>query len=206
MANQVKEKAMSPYARRNALRLGGSMAVAALSGCISRMTSSNTVETTSGRRPGFDTPPPGECEAVDPPRPGSTEGGLEPIAYPAYPKTITAETARSFASDYEHAYRRNEFIQRYEDTGYDELTVNLGALRTDERDNGFVVGINGELLFADVTQPETATGTSRPSGSSEFAAWYLIADRFAIRNGLEGSLPEEESPDLSDANVVACTS
>lgn len=183
---------MSPT-RRRVVRAVGPALLATLPGC--------SFTAGSGTGPEFDTPPPGECEAVEPPTSGPTRGGLEPISYPTSPEEITSETARSFAREYEHAYRRNEFIQRYEDTWYDELDVTVTAAElVEERHGGFVVQIDGTMLFAVSERPETATGTARPAGRGEFTTWYYLADRYALRY----ANPHADEPDFRYAEVVVC--
>ncbi len=186
---------MSPSARRDVLRAGSLTLAAALAGCTSYF------GTSTERQPEFDTPPPGECEAVDLRKSGPTEGGLEPVEYPAYPEEVTAETARSFARDFEHAYRRNEFVQRYEDTWSDELTVYVEEPElVDERGGEDVVRVDGELVHGDSEPPESATGTARPAGRDSFTAWFYLADRYAIRY----ANPSAEEPDFEYGEVVVC--
>ena len=172
-----------------------------LAGCLSSSDTptDSAPETESG--PGFDTPPTGECDPVDLPTSGPTKGGLEPVEYPDFPGEVTDGTARSFARDFEYAYRRNEFVKRHEDTWYDELTVDVeNAELTDERGEGYVVRTDGETTFAVTDRPETATGTARPTGRGPFTTWFYLTDRYAIR--YENS--EAEEPNFEHGEIVAC--
>lgn len=136
-----------------------------------------------------------------PPEVGADQGGLEPAAYPDYPDTFTAETARSFAREFEYAYRRNEFIQNNEDTWYDELHVDIWETEVeDERDGGYVVTVVGEMQYAVADRPESATGTERPSGGGPFTAWFYLTDRYAIRY----ENPSAEEPNFEYGEVVVC--
>lgn len=152
----------------------------------------------------FETPQPGECDPRNPPTPDPTVDGLEPRSYPAFPDFITAGTAVSFAENFERAYRHNAFVEEHADTGYDELQVLLGAELVDERDVEYVVRVDGELLFADEERPETATETPYPTGTVPFVTWYFLADRFALRKGVDRGLPDDAAPDFTGADVVVC--
>lgn len=184
---------MSPHTRRGFLRIG-SIALAASAGCVSDPTT---------RPATLETPPPGECDPRDLPKPDPTDEGLEPASYPSYPRNLDRGAAASFAEAFERAVRRNEFVAANAGAGYDELQVQLGAERTGRREVGYVVGVDGTLLFADERQPDGATGSPYPSGRAPFAAQYLLADRFALREGFDGDLPEDD-PDFAGAEVVAC--
>lgn len=154
---------------------------------------------------GIETPAPGDCNPRQPPTVTPTDEGLEPKSYPTYPETIDEKSAGTFAEAYEHAYRHDEFVFQRANAGYDELQVPLGAVRTFAHRDGFVVRVDGELLFADEEQPDGA-GTPAPSGEQPFASWFYLTDQFALRNGFDRGLPEDAEPTFAGAATIACRS
>lgn len=197
---------MALLTRRRALRVGGLTLSAALAGCTSTLDTEteSSPDSNTVTQPEFDTPPPGECEAVEPPTSGPTEGGLEPISYPAYPDEITAETSRAFARDYEHTYRHNAFVQRYEDSWYDELDVTVRTADVvDERHGGYIVEVDGVTVHGPSEPPGTATPTPspRPAGRLPFTTWYYLTDRYALRY----ANPHVDEPNFEYGETVVCT-
>lgn len=152
---------------------------------------------------GIETPVQDECEPIQPPMPTSTAEGLEPKSYPKYPNEMDETAAKTFAEEYEYAYRSNEFVTEKASRGYDELQVLLGVVRIFDHYDGFVVRVDGELLFGDSEQPEDA-GTPAPTGEQPFVTWFYLADRVGLRKGIDHGLPDDTRPDFTSAQVIAC--
>jgi len=211
----------SRWSRRRLLRLGVLGLGSALAGCSGAGSgdSPNTDDGSTGNTtspgptatdtatPPFagETPAPGECDAVDRPTPTPTAEGLEPMAYPDYPDSLTAEAAESFVDAYERAHRHNEFLADEFVRGTDEVTIEGGVPTgmVTEYENGYVVGFDGTMYTSDNRQPETSTATQAPAGNFPVGAWYYLTDRFALRNGVQ-SLEEAESPEFGMATTVVC--
>lgn len=220
--------------RRSVLRNGGAALAVVLAGCGTRestsgatrseseLTTDTPVETGTKRTPrattvlegatapetaateNVETPAPGECAPASPPTPAETDGGLEPMSYPEYPGTLAKASASAFVEEYERAYRHNEFLAEHPDSGYDQLLVDIGVENVAEREDGYLVRVDGERLFADDERSKTATGTPRPSGRIPFVTWFLLSDRFALRSGVDRGLPDDADPNFSAAETVFC--
>lgn len=199
---------MKSIRRRSLLRHGIPAALAGLAGCIDGATGPNDRTPTDERS--FETPEPGECEQAPRPQPTPTEEGLRPRKYPSYPRSLGKDSAERFAEEYEKAYQHNHFIAEEFIEGIDEITIGGGAGQVVEDGGEYFVGVAGRIDTADVTQPEyteTPTPDPAPTGSLPFAAWYYLADRFALRNEVEADgmgFDEGDTPNLQGATVIAC--
>jgi hypothetical protein len=155
-----------------------------------------------------ETPVPGECTAATPPQPTPTEGGLDPKPYPPYPEPLTADTADDFARTYEYVYQYNLLLA--EGPGYDEIDVSVRSpdWATFDTEPGFIVGVTGEIQFAD-TNTATPPSTQLPYGTSPVSAWYYLTDRFALRDEYRsGSLEKDDYPydwTIREATTIVCT-
>lgn len=163
---------------------------------------STTAETTADSY-GIETPVRYECEIFQPPMPTPTAEGLEPKPYPTYPDALDETAAKTFAEEYERAYRFNEFLTEKASRGYDELQVQLGVVRIFAHRAGFVVRVDGALLFADSEHPEEAR-TPAPAGEQPFVTWFYLPDRVALRKGIDHGLPEDARPNFTTTEVVTC--
>lgn len=153
------------------------------------------------------TPEFGDCEVVPRLHPTPNDAGVGPREYPSYPDELTADSAVTFAREYERSDRHNEILAGGTG-GTDTIIVNAGV-PSDlliERRNGFLIGVTVTVDTEDNRTPEG--GTAVPAYSDEFARWYLLTERVGFQGpDLEGkTLPESppESVDLSEARVIYC--
>ena len=73
-----------------------------------------------------------------------------------------------------------------------------------ETENGYVIGIDGRVQFDEPRAP-TSDATARPSGFFEYAVWYFVTGRFALRSDpSDGSLQEGDPPEFTGARTVVC--
>lgn len=179
----------------------------ALAGCSGRdRTGQMPSPTTSSTPPGSPTV---ECEADELPRPTPTAEGLEPLSYPDVPGSLTAETAREFAAEFERAYQHNRFLAG-NPAGTDTVIVNAGVPDgfVIEDGGGYLVGVNATIATEDNRRPTvagTATPTRAPSYDDEFAAWYHLTPRRVRRKEIGRDLPETPGEvDTSYALTVLC--
>jgi hypothetical protein len=142
------------------------------------------------------------------PRPTPTDEGLEPLAYPDVPGSLTAETAREFAAAFERAYQHNRFLAEGFIGGTDTVVVDAGVPDgfVIEDGDGYLVGVNATIATEDNRRPAvegTVTPTQAPSYDHEFAAWYRLTSRRVRRKDAGQTLPETPGDvDLSDATTV----
>lgn len=179
----------------------------ALAGCGDRSPVDDDSSPTPAEGVAVTTPAIDECEAAPPPNPTPSDEGVVPRAYPPYPADLTAESAVTFATEYERAYRHNEILAGGAG-GTDTILVSTGVPSgfLVERPDGFLVGVTATVDTEDNRTP--AGGTAAPSYSDEFASWYLLTGGLGLRGpDLEANeLPETppDSVDLSDATVIHC--
>lgn len=147
------------------------------------------------------TPPEGDCEPASDrlPQPDSDRAR----AYPSLPDGASAEQAKSFARSFERAYQFNSRLPEYRSVQVDLSSPDWAVQETD---HGHVIGIDGRVQFGDPRTPGS-TATARPSGFLEYAVWYYVTDRFALRaEPVEGSLERGDRPGFAGAVVIACDS
>lgn len=196
-----------PRSRRTLLRLCACPLAAGLAGCSG--TGTDGTGQTPSPSPSHSPSPTAECDAVELPRPTPTDEGLEPLAYPDYPASLTAETAREFAAAFERAYQHNRFLAG-SPGGTDLVLLDAGVPDgfVIEDGDGYLVGVNATIATEDNRRP-TATGTDTPtpapSYDDEFAAWYHLASRRVRRTETGSDLPETPGDvDMSDATTLLC--
>lgn len=198
---------MDGVSRRSTLRSGIAAAASIFAGCADG--NPPVTDSTPTREEGVavTTPVLDECEVAQRPNPTPSDEGVVPREYPTYPDSLTAESAASFAIEYERSYRHNELLTGG-DGGTDTIIVNAGIPSNFliERRNGFLLGVTGTVDTEDNRTPDG--GTAAPAYSDEFAVWYLLTDPIALRrSNLEAKdFPETppESVDLSEAAVLHC--
>lgn len=148
-----------------------------------------------------DTPPNGHCEPATELRPQPDSSRTMP--YPTVPDLPSADDSRSFAISYERAYQFNSRLPEYRSI---QVDLSVPEWAVSETVNGYVIGIDGRVQF---DEPETPTSeaTARPSGFFEYAIWYFVTERFALRSqSRDGSLEKGDAPEFAGAVPVACDS
>lgn len=148
-----------------------------------------------------DTPPEEHCEPASELRPQPDSSRTKP--YPALPDFPTAADSSSFATTYERAYQFNSRLPEYRSI---QVDLSVPEWAVSETENGYVIGIDGRVQF---DQPKTPTSeaTARPSGFFEYAVWYFVTERFAIRGqSIDGSLEKGDAPGFAGAVPVVCDS
>jgi hypothetical protein len=143
-----------------------------------------------------------------------TEKGDQPLSYPAYPSSLTQDSALTFAGEHERAIQYNSLLE----TGYDDVTFSTGApmFRADEtwyrwdseadehiapeatdaehpaRAETYLVRVEGEGAAWDRQVPEGQT--ARPhSDVFTHSVWYEITEPTARRMFVERE-PDEFPP------------
>ncbi|WP_436925123.1 hypothetical protein [Halosimplex amylolyticum] len=192
--------------RRSCLALVGTVASAGVIGCLSDDGESTPAGTASGPRsdtatatgtpptetatvPDVETPAPGECEAVAPPRPSTGDGLPDPRAYPEKPAAIEKSSAKTFVEEYEAAYRYNRRLADLAADGeclkYLDASVTESAVAAVE--NGFSGEVTTRASYTGAPCPgSTGTDTPTPLPHADLAhesAEYYLTDRFLFRNG-----------------------
>lgn len=192
--------------RREALAGVGITLAVACSGCVSgdAGTGGEPASTVAGA-----TPSPGNCEVSPGARP--TPDSSRARAYPSLPEDGSPADRRSFATAFERAFQYNSRIPDYRSIQVD-LTAPSWA--TSSVQDGHTVGVDARVQFGNPTTPTppaeppatpTATSTPRPSGRFEYAVYYLVTDRFALRTGPSGgNLSRDDSPTFRGADTVVC--
>lgn len=210
---------MGPSTRRDILRLGAAAFSVAVAGCTSASepaptdTETNPSASETPAEYGVTTPAPGECEEQHSPTPTVTKE-LEPRAYPDYPSELTANSTRRFVAAYERAYWYNMVLARY--AGTDEVRFErYGALdgAVIDHNDGYIVGVAGELKTADTQPPPEQTPNSEtptpvPYVDLPFSAWYYLTPEFALRKERTGDFQGNDNPepDLTGAVIIVCDS
>lgn len=178
--------------RRTVLRTISLLPAIGLAGCF-RSDSSEPRTTTLGQEdqttppptPGFETPAPGDCT---PARSYPTPPGHDRArSYPPYPDDLTAETAAYFAEKYEKAYQVNRFLANDPDkiVNYLQIPGGVPDWAVMEHAPGYLVGVNGELNTGERLDNGPDATPITLHGDFGFAAWYSLADRFALRKGVK---------------------
>lgn len=147
------------------------------------------------------TPPAGHCKPASELRPQPDSSRTKP--YPALPDLPSADDSRSFATAYERAYQFNSRLPEY---GSIQIDLSVPEWAVSETENGYVIGIDGRVQF---DEPETPTSeaTAKPSGFFEYAVWYFVTERVALRGqSIDGSLEKGDAPGFVGAVPVACDS
>lgn len=198
---------MDSVSRRWILRSGVSVATLVLAGCAAGSPADEESSPTPAKTVAVTTPPLEECEVVPPLNPTPSDEEVVPREYPSYPDKLTAESAVTFATAYERAYRHNEILAGEAD-GTDTISVNAGVPNDFliDRGNGFLLGVTATIDTEDNRTPPG--GTAAPFYSDEFATWYLLTDELGLRGGdlAAKDLPKmpPESVDLSGGIVLYC--
>lgn len=158
----------------------------------------------------FEVPPPNKCEVANPPQPTPAQG-FEPIQYPDYPTPITDTSiesfpshAENFASRYEEAYRYNEFLatELAQDTLEISVSAEAGGWLTEETEDGYLVGVEGQL--------STQTGEDQGTvviRDDHIAAVYYLTNEVGIRGELSMVLYDVDSlrtVEVSDIMTIFC--
>lgn len=203
--------------RRTLLRLWACSLAAGLAGCSGTGTGTDgpeespSLSPTTSPSPARSSTPTAttECEAVELPRPTPTAQDLEPLSYPDYPGSLTAETAREFAAAFERAYQHNRFLAG-NPGGTDVVLADAGVPDgfVIEDGDGYLVGVNATIATEDNRRPAstgTDTPTAAPSYDGEFAAWYHVGPRRVRRKEAGSDLPATPGDvDMSHALTVRC--
>jgi hypothetical protein len=115
---------------------------------------------------------------------------------------VTVETAASFAENYETAYQVIRFLANDPDKVVNYLQIPGGVpdWAVMEHARGYLVGVNGELKTGERLDNGPDATAITLHGDAPFAAWYFLADRFALRKGVK-MLREGPDPDMSGADV-----
>lgn len=184
--------------RRTCLALLASASVAGAAGCLTGSVDRNRADSptdratrTNAHEPfDFTTPPPGGCEAVDPPTPEPSEGLPEPKSYPDRPDSLTEESVRSVFEAYEVAYRYNERLAWVAEGDHclDDLSVFVQESQVEPRGDGFVGEVTaGGHMSGGHCPGTTGTDTPSPLPNAHFGsktARYALTDRFLAREGV----------------------
>lgn len=153
---------------------------------------------------------PGDCTA-SPPRPDESDVAVQPSTYPTFPTTVTVEQSKQFVRQFDRAYQRNNYIAQRNPTNGEIKGVNIhnhGVLKTDEVENGVVVGVNGWLAGAE-SRIETTDGGETRVGElivdDWYGAWYHVLphrlDYFDPSDQIQG---DDEIPGLGQFWTVYC--
>lgn len=202
--------------RRALLAKSGAALLTALAGCgtdRSPETADRTPLTTTDPPPSstatdtseptipIQTPAEGNCDPADRLRPMPDSPRAR--GYPTHPGSIDTPTVRSFATGYERAYRYNSRLPEFESV---QVDVDSPEWAVADAQNGLAVGLDGRVQFDDPST-SSATATPLPSGFFEFAVWYYLTERFALRTEARtGPLEEGDEPYLRSGTIVACGS
>lgn len=187
--------------RRTFLRTASVGVGTLLAGCIaSNESESSSPSTNTADQPiSIQTPSKGECEPASQLRP--TPDSPRAKQYPTLPESLTASSAKTFATTYERAFQYNSRLPEYESI---EVDLKVPKWAISETQHGYAVGIDARVQF-DNTKTQTASATPRPSGFFEFTVWYYLTDRFALRGDPKtDELQKEDTPNLTGAETVAC--
>lgn len=199
--------------RRRVLATAGTVLATAASGCLGG--SGGWASSPTDRADPVETPPEGDCERSSRLRPTPASPRAKP--YPDHPDPLTAATARTFAAGFERSYRYNARLPEY---GTVAVSATAPEWAVSEREAGYAVGVEGRVSFGDGEGSGRAsrttaasngssgrtptTPTPLPSGTRDFAVWYFLADRFALRGDPVEELQRRDRPALSGAEAVAC--
>lgn len=154
----------------------------------------------SGSTP-TDTPPVGHCEPGSDLRPQPDSSRTR--SYPALPDRPTAADSSSFATAYERAYQFNTRLPQYRSI---QIDLSVPDWAVTETEDGAVIGVDGRVQFDEPKTP-SSEATPRPSGFFEYAVWYFVTDRFALRGQpIDGALTEGDSPRFAGADTIRCDS
>jgi hypothetical protein len=184
--------------RRGILAGTGSALSAVLGGCLGRYA------TPSGNRTEVRTSTQDGCEPSARLRP--TPDSREPKRYPAYPDSVTASSARAFATAYERAYRYNSKVIELGEAYVVDVSANVPDRAVRRAERGYEIGVDTRVQW-DPKERDAGGGseTELPSGFSVFHVWYHLTDRLARRGEPAiWKLEEGATPELSGADVVAC--
>lgn len=183
--------------RRTYLALVGSTGMGGAAGCVSSQpwtaddeTPAASPETVSPTPVAVDTPPPGECEAVSPPKPSTSAGLPDAKSYPEPPKAFDKPTVMAFLEAYERAHRYNSQLAALAADGdcvrYLDMHVTEATISTTE--NGFEAAVTTRGSYTGSACPGvTGTDTPTPAPHADLAGKtgrYLVTRRFLIRNGV----------------------
>lgn len=198
--------------RRKFLSIFTSTVVALTSGC-SNIGVNNSESPTSPKSPPFDTPDPLDCTAAREsgahlPHPTPTSS-LEPKSYPDIPEIIDENRAKDFVRNFETAFRHNSILIRYDD---DKIIKKLSVksevpkVRPSKSNDGFIVSIEGQTTVRYSSSTEGSDQSSTPHTSTQdFATWYYLTNRFAIRQAdSDGDIQRDSTPELDAARIVVC--
>jgi hypothetical protein len=121
--------------------------------------------------------------------------------YPTLPDSLTASTAKGFATAFERAYQFNSKLPAYESI---QIDLSVPDWSVSEVQQGYAVGLEGRVQF-DNAKTATGTSTARPSGFFEFSLWDFLTDSFAVRGQPSyDKLQKEDTPQLANAVTIAC--
>ncbi|KAB1196038.1 MULTISPECIES: hypothetical protein [Haloferax] len=139
----------------------------------------------------FETPGPGECtQSFEPPQP-SPKGDLKPEPYPAYPGTVTAESAEGFVVNYHYALVYNEILTH----STENTTISIGATTlsrlTEPAGDGYLVGIQ----HSGYTEEEDGLHADYYG-----RAVYYITPEYALSLNLDHDGPLDEVESLQSVN------
>jgi hypothetical protein len=115
---------------------------------------------------------------------------------------VTGTSARKFATTYERAYQYNSKASKYENI---QVDVEVPEWAVSEAEEGYTVGLTARVQFDDTKTPK-GTKTPYPSGTFEFSVWYYVSKQLSLRGDRIDVIQKGDSPALSDAATVACSS
>ncbi|WP_435196016.1 hypothetical protein [Natronomonas sp. EA1] len=190
---------MSLHTRRDALA-GVAAGITALAGCTQGRIGSGAT--------GYDitTPSSEDCGELSVPEPTATDSGLEPKPYPSIPSQLSPPSVDAFVTEFERAYRHNEFLPQADRSGYDTVLTEGGVpdWAVFEDGTGYAVGVNVTLKYGD--NETTPPATQAPFGTAPKRAWYYVTPRFAVRDEAgDGDLSTGDEPRFDDPVLVACS-
>ncbi|MFB6193876.1 MAG: hypothetical protein ABEI75_02320 [Halobaculum sp.] len=126
--------------------------------------------------------------------------------YPSYPTPLDRRAAARFAWSFAEAYQWNLFLTRTDPRRVGSLRVESGLQRRFATTDGFVFGVETELVATPGTVTDT-TATPHPYTRLTRAAWYVCTDRGALRTPHPRDAPDIDTarpPSPADWVVVAC--
>lgn len=127
------------------------------------------------------------------------------VEYPDPPTEVDDETAREFVREHEHAYQRNEAVEKYGERLV-ELEVMTEEVELFERD-GEIAIVRLDFAVHYVVVSDGGLVTTEPAGE---AAVYAVDDTGLVRTDADyrgivsGSIREETPDPLEEGTIVSC--